>query len=177
MPNKRSIILNLSSLNSEVIESFIAEFGPSIQELIISNQGDEKKYQKVLLDVVSELYYRVRNKVSFEKYDPDILVYTLAYLALKKNYEGKAKDRKPIILNKMYYERGALRMLSAAYTKNEKHCEDIIKEMGEPGRTILRLSFFDNNKDEQIAKHVHFESVDQLNNRRAKLLDRCIESL
>lgn len=176
MSEKLTTITNLSSLSSTVVSDFIKEFGPSIQELVIQNNGSIEKYQKVLLDVIGELYFRVRNNISFDKYDPDILVYTLAYLALKKNYTGKVKDRKPIILNEMYYERGTVRMLSAAFAKEEDHCKKVINEMGEPGRTILRLSFFDGQDDVQTAKHVHFESVEQLNSRRVKLLDRCIES-
>ena len=176
MTNKLKIITSLKELSPENIDAFISEYAAIIQALVKNNNGNEKQYRKVLLDVISELYFRVRNDISFDKYDPDVLVYTLAYLALKKSYSGNPKDRKPIILDKNYYEKGSLKFLSSSYTKDEEKCDSIIRSMGEPGRTILRLSFFENEEDEIIAKHVHFESCEQLKNRRVKLLERCIES-
>lgn len=176
MTDKLKVITSLKNLNTESIDDFISLYAFSIQDLIKNNSGDEKLYRNVLLDVISELYFRVRNSIAFEEYDPETLVYTLAYLSLKKNYSGKTKDRKPIILDRNYYEKGSVKLLSTFYTKNEEKCESIIKDMGEPGRTILRLSFFENEEDEEIAKHVHFESSEQLKSRRVKLLDRCIES-
>jgi hypothetical protein len=174
MSNKLKAIRSLNPLSPEAIQGFTNEYGDSIQELIIANNESEKSFQKVLLDVISELYFRLRNAVSFDEYEPEVLVYTLAYLSLKKNLKGK--DRKAIILTRMYYESSAIKLLTAPFVNKEEKCASIIKAMGEPGRTILRLSFFDNKEDDQIVNHVHFETIEQLQSRRVKLMDRCIES-
>lgn len=174
MTDKLRLILNLNSLSSESIDEFVSNFGEIIQGLVKNNQGTEEQYKNVLLDVLIELYFRVRSSISFEQYDAETLVYTLAYLAFKKQQKGR--DRKAIILDQNYYEKGTVKLLSNELSKNLDKCEEIIKEMGEPGRTILRLSFYENMEDDEIKEHVHFESLEQLNKRRVKLVDRCIES-
>ena len=54
---------------------------------------------------------------------------------------------------------------------------NVINNMGEPGRTILRQSIFKNEEDSSLVEHVHFESTEQLQSRRIKLMNRCIELL
>lgn len=176
MGDKLKVIIDLKDLSAENIDRFNSVFANSIRSLVLKNNGNEEQFKKVLIDVISELYFRVRNFISFENYDPEILVYTLAYLVFKKSFSIKGKDRIPIILDQDYYETRALKILSLPYIKDEIKCDSIIKNMGEPGRTILRLSFFENQSDEQITNHVRFESSEQLKMRRTKLVDRCIES-
>jgi hypothetical protein len=169
-------VLDLKKLDSKALDNFISRYGKSVQKLVQQNNGSEELYRKVLTDLISELYFRVRNDISFENYSIDILVNTLAIMTLKNALNKKPKERNPLILTQDYYERGKIRLESLGSFKNEEECMRIIKGIGEPGRTILRLSFFDKEEDASIAKHVHFESEEQLKFRRLKVLDRCIES-
>jgi DNA-directed RNA polymerase specialized sigma subunit len=107
----------------------------------------------------------------------DTLMYSLAILALKKNTKSKDKKAMPLILKQKYYELTGMKLHSQSVLKKEEHCEEAVNSMGEPGRTILRLSFFDKKSDKDIAKHLHFESEEQVKRRRLKLLDRCIQIL
>ena len=175
MSNKLKIILNLKKLDKAAIDDFKSQYGALIQGLIQENNGNEDDYKQVLLDVISELYYRVSNDISFEEYDIDILVYTVAYLTFKAGLKAKSKKNIPIILSQNYYEPTSFKLLSQAFLKNEKKYEEIVNSIGEPGRTILRLSFFERKSDIEIAKHVHFESEEKLRERRVKLLERCIK--
>jgi hypothetical protein len=177
MDDKLRSIMNLKSLSSESIDDFLSIYSAIIEGLIKNNDGTVIQYRDVINIVLMELYYRVKNNISFEKYDIDTFIYSLAYLAFRTQYKGKVKDRKAIVLNYNYYERGEVKLLSVEFSKKLAKCEEIINEIGEPGRTILRLSFYDNIKDEQILEHIHFETLEKLNNRRVKLIERCIESI
>jgi len=175
MSNKLKLIYKLKSLDKEAIDEFKSQYGLLIQGLIQENNGNEEEYKKVLSDVISELHYRVSNEIDFDNYDVDILVYTLAYMAFKTNLKEGSKKSNPIILSQNYYELASFKMLSRPFLKKEKKFEEIINSLGEPGRTILRLSFFEKKNDKEIAKHVHFESEEKLRERRVQLIDRCIE--
>lgn len=175
MSSNLKLIQNLKSLDKEAIDEFKSQYGPLIQGLIQDNNGNEEDFKKVLLDVICELYYRVSNEIDFDNYEIDILVYTLAYMAFKTNLKEKKKKSSPIILSQNYYEQSSFKMLSKGLLKKEEKCEEIINSMGEPGRTILRLSFFEKKHDKEITKHVHFESEEKLRERRVQLIDRYIE--
>ena len=175
MTSKIKLIHDLKSLDKEVIDEFKSQYGLLIQGLVQENSGNEEDYKKVLLDVISELHYRVSNEIAIDNYDADILVYTLAFMAFKTNLKERSKKNDPIILSQNYYELTSFKMLSRPFLKNEKKFEEIINSMGEPGRTILRLSFFEKKNDKEITKHVHFESEEKLRERRVQLLDRCIK--
>ena len=177
MTDKKELILSLKSLSKEGIDGFISTFGPSIQELVIINQGNEELYKRVMIDLLTEINYRLNNSISFENYDLDSLLYSLAILVLKKHVKAKDKKAKPLILKQHYYELTGMKLYSQSLLKKEERCEEAVNSMGEPGRTILRLSFFDKKSDKDIAKHLHFESEEQVRNRRLRLLDRCIQML
>ena len=91
MSNKLKLIHNLKSLDKEAIDEFKSEYGLLIQGLIQENNGNEEDYKKVLLDVISELHYRVSNEIAIDNYDADILVYTLAFMAFKTNLKERSK--------------------------------------------------------------------------------------
>ena len=177
MTDKQELILSLRSLSKEGIAGFISTFGPSIQELIVINQGNEELYKKVIIDLLSEINYRLNNSISFDNYDIDTYIYSLAILVLKWNIKTKDKKAAPLILKQNYYELTGMKLYSQSVLKKEALCEETVNSMGEPGRTILRLSFFDKKSDKDIAKHLHFESEEQVKKRRLKLLDRCIQIL
>jgi len=168
-------VLDLKTLSSEALDAFISRYRKNVQKLVQQNGGSEELFQKVLTILIGELYFRVRNEISFDNYTIDILVNTLSIMILKSLLKQKPKERKPLIITQDYYERGKLRLESVGFYKNEDECKRVIKDIGEPGRTILRLSFFDREEDASIAKHVHFESEEQLKLRRLKVLDRCTD--
>jgi hypothetical protein len=175
MTDDLKAVLDLKTLSPQALDQFISTYGKSVQKLVQQNNGSEELFQKVLTGLIGELYFRLRNGISFENYAIDILVNTLSIMILKKAMNKKPKERRPLIITQDYYEREKLHLESIGFYKNEDECKQVIKDIGEPGRTILRLSFFDREEDAAIAKHVHFESEELLKMRRLKVLDRCTE--
>lgn len=174
MTNKLNQITQLGSLSSSTIAEFVNDFGADIQCIIHDNRGSDSLYRENLLNVISELIFRVKNKVSFSDLDPVMLVNTLSYLFLIKDRSNK---RKPIIYSVKHYDMRSIKLLSYSIISHDKKCEELINNIGEPGRTILKLSFFEQSSDKEITEHVQFDSVEALQQRRVKLLDRCSEKL
>ena len=87
MSNKLDLILSLGTLKEASIDEFTNAYGDNIQELVVKNNGDVTLYRSILLDVITELYYRVRNGISMEKYDPE---------------DTKIEDFKQILMNQTH---------------------------------------------------------------------------
>jgi len=174
MTTKLEIVTRLKSLSSDAISEFVSSFGSDIKRIIVDNGGSDTLLKANLLNVISELVFRLKSRISFDEYDADTLVNTLSYLFLIKDRSNK---KKPIIYSVRHYDMRSIKLLSYDLISDDKKCEDIVNNIGEPGRTILKLSFYENNSDREIAEHVQFESTELLQQRRVKLVERCSENL
>jgi len=174
MTSNLEVVSRLESLSSKTIDDFVSTFGDDIQSIILENGGADSFYRENLLNVISELIFRLKNKVSFKEFDIRTLINTLSYLFLIKDRISK---KKPIIYSVKHYDMRSVKLLSYTLIAHDKECENTINNIGEPGRTILKLSFFEKGRDKEIAEHVQFDSIEVLQQRRVKLVDRCSDIL
>ena len=174
MSKDLEVVTRLESLSSETIGDFVSTFGDDIQSIILENEGADSFYRENLLNVISELTFRLKNKISFKEFDIRTLINTLSYLFLIKDRISK---KKPIIYSVKHYDMRSVKLLSYTLIAHDKECENTINNIGEPGRTILKLSFFEKGSDKEIADHVQFDSIEVLQQRRVKLVDRCSDIL
>ncbi len=174
MTSNLEVVSRLESLSSKTIDDFVSTFGNDIQSIVLENGGADSFYRENLLNVISELIFRLKNKVSFKEFDIRTLINTLSYLFLIKDRISK---KKPIIYSVKHYDMRSVKLLSYALITHDKECENTINNIGEPGRTILKLSFFEKGSDKEIADHVQFDSIEVLQQRRVKLVDRCSDIL
>lgn len=174
MASNLEVITRIESPSSETIAEFVSTFGDDIQRIVLENGGSDSFYRENLLNVISELTFRLKNKISFKEFDVKTLVNTLSYLFLIKDRVSK---KKPIIYSVKHYDMRSIKLLSYVLIAHDKECEKAINNIGEPGRTILKLSFFEKGSDVEITEHVQFDSIEVLQQRRVKLVDRCSDIL
>ena len=53
--------------------------------------------------------------------------------------------------------------------------DEALKKIGEPGRTLLKLSFHNFVEDHEVASHIHTDSINEMNIKRVRFLDRCVD--
>lgn len=176
MTDNLKLILDLSDSNSSAIHKLSIAFLPKIQALVLKNGGKEEDIKYILEELIADLYLKVNEAFDFDKYKIDLLVMTLCVMLFKKR-RIERKDRSPLIIDQDYYETSKLKLSAKKYASLEKKCSEAINNLGEPGRTIINLTFNSGDSDESIVGHVHLDSIEQLNQKRIKLLDKCIENL
>lgn len=177
MTEKLNIVLNLSEQDPLHIDTFLEMYGANIESFVLKNGGNEEDVRTLLTGLISDLCIKNKEGFDYSKYKVDPLVMTICILLFKKRRKEKYKDRSPLIIDQDYYEPNRIKLSLEKYHKIKEKYESILEGIGEPGRTILKLTFNDRETDQAIVDHVHLDSVEQLNSRRMRFLDRCIENL
>jgi hypothetical protein len=170
MTNKQDVISRLTTLNSKAIDDFVVIFGEDIRQIILDNGGNESQFRENLLNTISEVIFRIKSAISFNDYELGVLINTISYLFFKKDRKDKKKQ---VIYGVKHYDFRTVKLHSHEIISKDEQCESILKGIGEPGRTILKLSLFESSTDEEITDHVQFESVELLKLRRLRMIESC----
>lgn len=156
------------------IDNFIAQYGGDIVKFVFDNNGDSKIAKEIISLIILEIYYRVNYDQFDNNVDNSKLVNTIAFKVLSDYNRSKGK---PVVM------KFDLKILSPEecdlFTNNMNIERAIIdgalKKIGEPGRTLLKLSFHNFANDNEVASHIHTDSNNQMNIKRVRFLDKCVE--
>ena len=156
------------------IDNFIAQYGGGIVKFVIDNNGDNKIAKEIISRVILEIYYRVNYDQFDNDVDNSVLVDTIAFKVLTEYNRSKGK---PVVM------KFDLKILSPnecdLFTENinfeRANIDGALKKIGEPGRTLLKLSFHNFANDNEVASHIHTDSKNQMNVKRVRFLDKCVD--
>jgi len=161
-------------LTEYFIDNFIGQHGARLVKFISDNNGDAKTENEIVGKIILEIYYRINYDRFDDETDNSVLVDTIAFKILSDYNRSKGKS---VVL------KFDLEVLNPEKTElytndaniNLSTVDMALKKIGEPGRTLLKLSFHDFAEDQEVALHIHADSIDEMNIKRVRFLDRCVE--
>ena len=156
------------------IDNFIGQYGRDIVKLVSDNDGDTKTVNKIIARVILEIYFRINYDQFDDMIDNKVLVDNIAFKMLSDYYRSSGK---PVVLK---FDLEVLHPDKIELFTNEENIkritiDDTLKKIGEPGRTLLKLSFHNYVEDNEVALHIHTDSIDEMNIKRVRFLDKCVE--
>ena len=161
-------------LTESFIDNFIGQYGARIVKFISDNKGDTKTINEIICKTILEIYYRMNYDRFDDQIDNSVLVYTIAFKVLSDYNRSKGN---PVVLK---FDLEVLDSEKIELFTNEENLKisniDLaLKKIGEPGRTLLKLSFHDFAEDKEVAMHIHANSIDDMNIKRVRFLDKCVD--
>jgi len=163
-------------LTDGFVEEFIERYGDSISNFVFENDGDTNLVQKTVSGVILEVYYRIKYGQYDQTAENDILINTLSFKVLS-NLLAKIKSRTTLKLNIEILNPEKCKLFINSENFNSNAIETALKEIGEPGRTALKLSFFNKVEEKEIVKYIQADSIEQMNKKRVRSLDKCLKLL
>ena len=156
------------------IDNFIGQYGRGIVKFISDNNGDAKMAKEIISRIILEIYFRI----NFDQFDINTdnseLVDTITFMILSEHYRSRGK---PAVLKFDLQVQGSEKF--NLFTNDENFSkttvDEALKKIGEPGRTLLKLSFHDFAEDHEVASHIHADSSNEMNIKRVRFLDRCVD--
>ena len=173
-----SELLNLPDKHIELteifIDNFIGQYGVDIVKFVSDNNGDNNTAKEIINRVILEIYYRVNYDQFDNNVDNSVLVNTIAFNVLSEYNRSKGK---PVV---MKFDLKILSPEECNLFTSERNLkrtivDEALKKIGEPGRTLLKLSFHNFADDNEVASHIHTDSNNEMNMKRVRFLDKCVE--
>ena len=163
-------------LSDRFIEEFIKRYGDQISIFVSENVDDTALIRKTISWVILEVYYRINYGLYDLTADNTHLINTLSFKVLSEllaqNNAVDTLNINSVILNP---EKCKLFLNSENFKSNA--IAKALKEIGEPGRTALKLSFFNKVEENEIVKYIQADSSEQMNKKRLRFLDKCLNLL
>lgn len=163
-------------LTNKYVTKFINRYGKIISNIVIENKGDALFAKKITACVILEIYFRIKYDHYDERADNSLLISKIALNVVAnlnaKDSRSNAKKIDTIDQNPEEYK-----LVVNQNNINFETIEEALKKVGEPGRTALKLSFFDCASDEKITDHIQADSINDMNKKRVRFLDKCVSLL
>lgn len=173
-----SDLSNLSHKHIELtetfIDNFIAQYGRGLVKFISDNDGDTKTRNEIISKIILEIYFRINYDRFDEETDNSVLIDTIAFKLLSEYNRSKGK---PAVLkfNLKVLDTEKIELFTNEANLKRSTIDEALKKIGEPGRTLLKLSFHNFAEDHEVTTHIHTDSTNEMNIKRVRFLDRCVE--
>ena len=161
-------------LTESFIDNFIGQYGRGLVKFISDNNGDTKAANEIISKIILEVYYRM----NYDRFDDDTdnseLVDNIAFRILS---DYNRSIGKPVVLkfDLNISKPDKIELFTSEANLNITTIDSALKSIGEPGRTLLKLSFHNFAEDQEVASHIHADSKEEMNLKRARFLDRCVD--
>lgn len=161
-------------LTETFIDNFIGFYGGGIVKFISDNNGDTQTVKEIIALVILEIYFRVNYDQFDDKTDNTVLVNTLAFKILSDFNRSKGKQ---VILkfDLEILDDEDINLFTNEVNLKRPTVDEALKKIGEPGRTLLKLSFHNFAEDHEVATHIHTDSINDMSIKRVRFLDRCVD--
>jgi hypothetical protein len=176
MAKKNKITEKQFELNDRFIDKFIAKYGAAINNFVLENGGNAKFVQETLCKVILEIYYRAKYNHYDNKADNSILINAITFKVLEKLFkkDGRSVDLK---LNVEVLDSEKCKLFTKHIDFNKDEISSVLKSVGEPGRTALKLSFFNMVENDEVVSQIQANTIEDMNYKRMRLLDKCVQLL
>jgi len=156
------------------IDNFIGQYGEGVVKFISDNNGDTKTTNEIIGKIILEIYYRINYDQFDELIDNSLLINTLAFKLLSEYNRSKGK---PVVLkfDLEVLDPEKIELFTSEANSKRSIIDEALKKIGEPGRTLLKLSFHNFAEDNEVASHIHADSIKEMNIKRTQFLDRCVD--
>ena len=172
-----SELINLPDKHIELteifIDNFIGQYGKGIVKFISENDGDTKTANEVIGKIILEVYFRINYDQFDDDTDNSVLVNNIAFKVLSEYNRSKGN---PVVLkfDLEVLDPEKIKLFTNEANLKKSIIDEALKKIGEPGRTLLKLSFHNFAKDNEVASHIHADSINEMNIKRVRFLDRCV---
>lgn len=161
-------------LTETFIDNFIGQYGRGLVKFISDNNGDKKTVNEIIGKIILEIYFRINYDEFDEEADNSVLIDTIAFKILSEY--NRSKD-KPVVLkfDLKILDPEKMELFTNESNLKRSTVDEALKKIGEPGRTLLKLSFHNFAEDHEVASHIHTDSTNEMNIKRVRFLDRCVD--
>jgi hypothetical protein len=163
-------------LTDKFIDKFILRYGGLINNFVIENGGDAKLVSQTLSAVILEIYYRIKYDRYNDKVDNSMLINAIAFKVLEELYSKNSRSA-DLKLNTEVLDSEKCKLFIKKLNFNGDDVASALKIIGEPGRTALKLSFFNHAENDEVVTHIQSYSIEEMNNKRMRFLDKCVQLL
>jgi len=174
MSDKKTNSKKIKVWNTGFILWFLNRYYKQVLALVLKNNGDEILVKKILIGSLLEYYYQFRN--GEQTPNTDKLLNEITALQLRKN-EYKKKNEVELDSEWEKTEFAQDDIATDGFLDKKNEVEYALKTIGEPGRTLLKLSFNDRLADIKIADHIHAETGIKLDSMRINAMDKFLKLL
>jgi hypothetical protein len=176
MPEKNNISNKYFVITDKFIDKFILRYGNTINNLVLENGGDARLVNETLSSVILEIYYRIKYDAYNDKIDNNNLVKAITFRVLEDMFT-EDKRSADLILNAKVLDLEKCKLFIKQINFNGDDVASALKNIGEPGRTALKLSFFNYAPNDEVVAQIQSNSIEEMNNKRMRFLDKCVQLL
>ena len=163
--------INRVRLNERFVKKITDRYLTAVRNLAALFGIDGPKVIEIVKGLLLELYFRMNYKGLEERQIDEQLILLLAFKIMEA--DGRKLPDSGEIAALVDLERAeSEKWLTRKWWKKKQSIDDALNTIGEPGRTLLKLSFFDFTDDEAITGHLHFGSEDEMRKKRVRALER-----
>lgn len=161
-------------LTETFIDNFIAQYGRGLVKFISDNNGDTKTRNEIISKIILEIYFRINYDRFDEEIDNSVLIDTIAFKLLSE-YNRSKGIQAVLKFDLKALDPDKIELFTNEANLKRSTIDEALKKIGEPGRTLLKLSFHNFAEDHEVATHIHTDSTNEMNIKRVRFLDRCVE--